>query len=513
MSDYDVFISYAWSDNTNVIPWEEGGESRWVRCFKAVMQERLDRRMGRTGAAKIFMDTQDIRPGNNLNQAIVDALNHTRVFLPLISAGYFHPNSTCCKLEREHFISTLGTSPAKENRIVGVILDGPGGFDDWKKYFFPDVLAFPFFEKVVGSDAMVRFGNDAVDAKFLARIDSLADILCKRLRELQPSAATAATAVTAPTAPTAAAAAPAVPRVPEKGRVLFAAVPGHLEQQRTELVNVLIADGWTVFPPENECPADISECEQWVTKTISQEKIQAYAQITDSHPWKPGLHDAAQLRGAAKASDVELMVYRLADVDLAQVTHKEHRAWLETLSSKTIPQLRVDLPDALQKMLVRRREAERLRIQQEQAPLTSVYITVSVADRDEPLAGAEIVKLAALDAYGSIGSKAGEGLEESFDEIHGLLTVYGNEDYNLRVFPVLNRWRTILARRKLSRTQAPPFGVLVLKPPPEDKDFCLNRCIVPRMHRIPHGDAAAMDEYLRDVREFVNAKNLKGGAP
>jgi hypothetical protein len=500
MPEFDVFISYSWKDNSLVEPWAAAREDRWVRCFKFALQERLNYKLGLINQppATIFLDAKDMDAGDNFDAEILQALDNTRVFLPLISPWYVHTTTPYCKLEREYFIDkVLGPNAPTLGRIVGVLIDGAEGLKIWKEHFFAEVLAFPFFEKVIDSESMVRLGNNGVGKSFLDRIDTLAENLCKRIIDLRGTAV-----------------APA-PQVPEKGRVFFAAVPGHLEQQRTELVKALFADGWTVFPQENECPADISICEQWVTDTIAQQKIQAYVQILDAYPWKPSLHDAAQFRGATKAPGIERMVYRLAEVDLTLVTNKEHLAWLSTLSSKSVPQLRVDLPAALQQMLVLRREAERSiakQIAQQAAPPTTVFITVSAADDDEPLAGMEIANLATLDAYGSIGSKAGEGLEESFDEIDGLLTVYGNEDYTLRVTSVLKSWRTILAKRRLPRTQAPPFGILVLPPPPGDKDFCLNKFIVPRMHRIPHGDAAAMQTYLDDVRAFVDTKRQQGVA-
>lgn len=506
MPDYDVFISYSWKDNTLVEPWAAAREDRWVRCFKFALQERLNYKLGLLNQppASIFLDAKDMDAGDHLDSAILDALDNTRVFLPLVSPWYVHTSTPYCRLERDHFKSRLqqyaantGQDAATLGRIIGVLIDGAEGLKIWKEHFFAEVLAFPFFEKVFDSEALVRLGNNGVGKSFLDRIDTLAENLCKRLIELRGTKV-----------------APA-PQVPEKGRVFFAAVPGHLEQQRTELVKALLADGWSVFPQENECPAGIPECEQWVADTLAQQGVKAYAQILDAYPWTPTLHDAAQHRAAARVSGVELMVYRLASVDLAQVTHKEHRTWLETLSSKSVPQLRVDLPAALQQMLVRQREEERSRakgIAQQTAPPATVYITVSAADADEPLACDQITKLEALEVYGSIGSKAGEGLEESFNEIDGLLTIYGDEDYSLRVSSVLNRWRTILAKRRLPRTQAPPFGILVLPPPPGDKDMCLKKCLVPRMHRIPQGDDAAMQAYLADVRAYVAARPAPGGA-
>ncbi len=499
MPEFDVFISYSWKDNSLVEPWAAAREDRWVRCFKFALHERLNYKLGLLNQppATIFLDAKDMDAGDNLNAEILQALDNTRVFLPLISPWYVHTSTPYCKLERDYFKTRLGADAATLGRIVGVLIDGPEGLKIWKEHFFAEVLAFPFFEKVVDSESMVRLGNNGVGKSFLDRIDTLAENLCKRIIELRGAAVAAA------------------PQVPKKGSVFFAAVPGHLEQQRTELVKALLAEGWAVFPQENECPVGIPECEQWVSDTLAQQGIKAYAQILDAYPWTPTLHDAAQQRSAARVPGVELMVYRLAGVDLAQVTHKEHRAWLETLSSKSVPQLRVDLPAALQQMLVRQREEERSRVKQiaqMSAPPATVYITVSAADADEPLACDEITKLEALEAYGSIGSKAGEGLEESFNEIDGILTIYGDEDYGLRVSSVLNRWRTILAKRRLPRTQAPPFGILVLPPPPGDKEMCLKKCLVPRMHRIPHGDDDAMQKYLSDVRAYVAARPVQGGA-
>jgi TIR domain len=94
--EHDIFISYAHHDDEI--------HERWVRQFAKQLEDDYRSRTGRK--LNIFLDKEDLRTGQLLDERLQQALRQTRVFVPILSPTYLA--SEWCRREFESFLTIAG---------------------------------------------------------------------------------------------------------------------------------------------------------------------------------------------------------------------------------------------------------------------------------------------------------------------------------------------------------------------------------------------------------------------
>lgn len=477
---HDIFLSYATVDDSDLAQsW--AGQPKWVGCFKVALQQAVDRNLGRRSSASWFYDAKDLQMGDKLDEKIKGALDQTKLFVALLSNGYFHPNCWC-NLEREHFIGRLGADAAQQRRVLGVLLDEKA-LEQWKERCFPTVRAFPFYSKDEAIEQAIRLGDAEIDGKFLNGISRLAKEIADRLQELGDEPVQ-----------------PPVRPAETRGTVYLAVVPGEMEEVRAEIAAALAYAGWKVIPGENECAADPAECAEAAANSLREAEVLAYVQVLGSHAWRPGKYDRVQFESARLVQPAKpILVYRPDSIDLEKVKDADYRAWLAEVPARSLPQIKAEVLEALAKAAAP--APARAQATSDQA----AYITLSVAPPECETLGQEVIgTLQQANVYGTICSADGAGLEEIFLSDDGLLTVFGNEPYD-RVQQILMSWRKLLAQYRRPPSATPPVGVYLAEPRAADKRRAINMTL-PGLRVLEGNDPAALGQFVEAVQKFGASK-------
>ena len=98
--DQDIFISYAQVDNEPLNFNDR--EVRWVSHLKEQLQKRVDQKLGRKGASKIWMDLDDLAGNESVTPAIDSAIHKTAALVVVLSDGYLR--SMWCQQEIRTFV-------------------------------------------------------------------------------------------------------------------------------------------------------------------------------------------------------------------------------------------------------------------------------------------------------------------------------------------------------------------------------------------------------------------------
>jgi hypothetical protein len=488
---YDVFLSYASVDNTWLAqPFAE--QQRWVMCFKVALQQAIDRELGRTGDAQWFLDSKDLRTGDQFDAELKSAVEKTTVFVALASNAYFNDNSYC-KIEREHFVATHAPQGSRHGRIFGVLL-GENALSLWKEKGFPELQAFAFYDKNTATERSMRLGEGAITDRFIQRISSLGKDIARYLSEMRVDAPHVARRTT-----------------PSRGTVFLAAVPGEIEAERTELAQALAAANWNVLPENNGCDQDFDSCQR-ATQSRVLESI-AFVQLLSPHPWKPRPYDKAQFQGAKDAAK-PFFRFRSDEIDLAKVTDLEHRTWLQqdNVAARSMAGIkkelisRLDEIEACSAAVNRRAEVTGATadIQKTEGrdDTATAFITLSVAPAERPGLGQELAKrLKEKNVYALIPKEENLSFENCLLQEHGFLTVFGNEPYE-RIEKALLEWRRLLLKYRPKPNKAPPIGIYLSEPPPADKFAAINMTL-PGLRLLPWDSEPEFEEFVGAVRTYV----------
>ena len=166
--EHDIFISYAQVDN---LPTNRGGkEIRWVSFFKEELQKRVDQKLGRVNATKIWMDPQDLGGNHAVTPTVDTAIRKTAVWVVVLSYGYLR--SMCCQEDIRSFVEAANG----EGRLFVVNLadiprdDRPEGIRDF--------IGFNFFDPITRSEV------DPGSLEFGQSLLRLRDELAERLETM-----------------------------------------------------------------------------------------------------------------------------------------------------------------------------------------------------------------------------------------------------------------------------------------------------------------------------------------
>ena len=95
---YDVFISYCQKNNT--IPVGAKTKAGWVDNFRKQLKMDLELQKGIT-TTEIFIDYKELLPGEDLDDALKNAIQNSAILLVILSKKYLE--SGWCKKERDEF--------------------------------------------------------------------------------------------------------------------------------------------------------------------------------------------------------------------------------------------------------------------------------------------------------------------------------------------------------------------------------------------------------------------------
>ena len=490
MSKYDIFLSYARVDNT-ALAEPYAGQTEWVMAFKVALQQAVDSQLGRTDDAKWFFDAQSLRTAHHLTHEISQALDETSLLVALVSRGYFHEDSWC-KIEREHFLKNLGPDAVRARRIYAVLL-GEDMRTEWQEHGFSEALDFPFYDKDSATGRSMRLGAEGkISAKFMERISALAADLAGRIRELRGSGARVT-----------------VPATKPHGSIVLAAVPGEIEERRTELAEFLTGKGWQVLPERNRWDWDSERCAA-ATKAACKDAT-AFIQLLSRFPWWPGEFDRVQFQAALdsgmvsfqnmEASSKPFFRYRSDDFTLAAITsNPEHKKWLQEydVAARSMPTIKEEVGGWLDTFLA---EEER-RKHQPYVSANCSAITLSVSSQERTSLGRKLAdRLRQESLYSYVPIQDIPDLSQCFDKEHGFVAVFGNEIYTQRLEQVLKNWRELWMEYGIRRGKWPPMAVFLSDPPPDNKAEAINVSF-PNMEIIRSWDDASFKGFVNSVQQY-----------
>jgi TIR domain len=488
---YDIFLSYASVDNT-ALAEPYANQTHWVMGFKVALQQAVDLQLGRTGDAQWFFDAQRLRTGDHLTDKISQALDSTRLLVALVSPGYFHEESWC-KMEREYFLKSLGPDPARARRMYAVLLDEHMR-SEWQKHGLAEALDFTFYDKNSATDRSIRLGGEGrISPKFMERISTLATDITTRIKELR---------VCDGSSPQ--------PSLPRHGTIVVAAVPGEIEDRRTELADFLTGKGWRVLPERNVCDSDIERCGA-TTKAFCKDAA-AFIQLLSRFPWRPSELDRIQFQAALDSGMVSLQKteeskkpffrYRSDDFHLAALTSSsEHKKWLQDhdVAARSMPAIKEEIGRWLDNFLVK---AERQKEHRQTVGANCSAITLSVSSQERTSLGKKLSdRLKQESVYSYLPVQDIPDLSQCFDKEHGFVAVFGNEIYTQRLEQVLKKWRELWMECGIRRGYWPPMAVFLADPPPDNKAEAINVSL-PDMEIISSRDDTSLKGFVAAVQRY-----------
>jgi TIR domain len=163
-----VFISYAHVDNEPSIPGDDA--TRWVNTLRQSLQIRIDQKLGRKDAVRIWMDRGGLAGHEPVTQRIREAISSSAILVVAFSNGYLE--SPWCQQERELFIEIPR--------------------DRWPKMFSDDI-GYQFYQKEPVTGLVSRLADpmpDPQEKAYWTELNKLRTEIAYKLEQLQRLGAT-----------------------------------------------------------------------------------------------------------------------------------------------------------------------------------------------------------------------------------------------------------------------------------------------------------------------------------
>jgi len=249
--EYDIFISYAHTDNLTSKP----EEVRWVEQFHEDLRVGLARLIGRTDKVKIWRD-EKLDGSQLFDQVIQNRINQSAIFLALNSPGY--RESDYCQQELRRFhqkaqAEKAGLHVGERMRIFNVLLYNIP-YDQWP-IEFGHTSGFPFH--IAKSSEDLGAPLDVQEKNFKTRMGELVTAVVQLLNSF----------ATAPS--------PIAPPPDEAHGVYIAEVADSLRTIRKRVINELSQKAIKVYktiPP----PYEPREHEQAVRAAMKEAKLSVH---------------------------------------------------------------------------------------------------------------------------------------------------------------------------------------------------------------------------------------------
>ena len=176
---YDIFLSYAHTDNLKVFEEKKG----WIETFYNDLTNSLWQSIGKRDVT-IWWDEKRLDGNTLFNDSIADAVENSAILVCLNSPSYL--NSEYCKKELGLYYKYIqekfrGVKVGDRSRIVNVLLYNIP-YQGWPPEF-DGTTGFPFHDSIEEDDQghPLRMGTD----EFRNNLESLCDSLVRILKELK----------------------------------------------------------------------------------------------------------------------------------------------------------------------------------------------------------------------------------------------------------------------------------------------------------------------------------------
>ncbi|MDA8136052.1 MAG: toll/interleukin-1 receptor domain-containing protein [Desulfobacteraceae bacterium] len=197
--DWDVFISYCTKNNEKDVGVEHG----WVDYFVHQFTKDLNEQRG-IQSPEIFIDYRGLLPGEDLNDALLKAINKSAVFIVILSHKYLESGwckKEWCAMEKKNEFLLKNT--AFSERITISLQSDHGGYQslnrifiveyekvdikDWPKEF-RSVFATKLWDEENEDKTLGRPAPKPSEDKYYLRINKLSKGVAKQLNDLKKRA-------------------------------------------------------------------------------------------------------------------------------------------------------------------------------------------------------------------------------------------------------------------------------------------------------------------------------------
>jgi hypothetical protein len=426
--DQDIFISYAQVDNE---PLDfNGREVRWVSRLKEQLQRRIDQKLGRKGASKIWMDLDDLGGNQSVTPAIDSAIHQTAALVVVLSNGYLE--SEWCRKEIRSFVES---ADAKGRLFVVHHTDIP--LDD-RPEGIRDLIGFNFFDQESKSEV------DPFSGEYSKELLKLREKLAGKLTEMHQAPD--------PGSEEGNAAAPSP-------AILLAEVTPDLDDARDALATYVEKLDYRVLPAKLY-NRGAQEFEEMLDQDLTQAKlfVQLLGQFgTPRTEDLPEGYEGLQLARAQAANVPVLRAYERDTLAFDKIKNESHRRFLAAsdVMALDLEEFKAAIKEKLEELALR--EAKPAAPDMGDKP-----VLIHVLGDDLAAAFNIRDRLAARDLAWEIVDEE-EPLEElaKIRDPAGLVLVYGEQSPGKWI---KQRMRTLMDLR-LSKQPLEPACVLYFDPP------------------------------------------------
>lgn len=458
----DIFISYAQVDNTPVE--RNGKEVRWVTHLKEQLQKRVDQKLGRIGAAEIWMDLDDLAGNEAVTPTIDSVIQKTAALVIILSDGY--PNSMWCQKEIQHFVAAAGASGRLfVVHLADIALDA-------RPEEVRELIGFNFFDKDVKAEL------DPSSVEYSKELLKLREKLAAKLTVMKHAVASETDDE---------AAAPSTPAV------FLAEGTPDLDEDRDALATYIEKLGYRVLPAK-VYPRGAEEFTQKLEQDLDQAKL--FVQLLGPFGTRqtedfPKGYEGLQRGRATVANVPTLRAYERDTVDFKTIKNQSHRAFLgaSDVMALDLEEFKATIKAALEELALR--EAKPAAQQTGNRP---VLIHALGGDLSAAFHIRDRVVAQNL-AYEIVDEN--EPLEElaRIRDYAGLVLVYGEKSEGKWI---KQRMRTFMELR-LAKQPAEPACVLYFEPPEKRQQMLASP---PPFFRTIDGTSSTEPEFQQFIEEL-----------
>lgn len=435
--EQDIFISYAQVDN-QPMDYGDRRDFRWVTYLKDQLQKRIDGKLGRIGATKIWMDLDDLGGNESVPLAIDSALDKTAILVIVLSDGYLE--SEWCKKEIQTFVES---TKADDRLFVVHLADIPL---DKRPKEIRDLIGFNFVDKQLQGEL-----NPSHD-EYNFKLSKLRSKLAEKLKELHqifdPTVGAGNGASLRP-------------------GIFLAEVAPDLADDREALAVYIEKLGYRVLPAKLY-PRGAEEYQQLLDQDIEQAKlfVQLLGQFSTAHTDDfPEGYEGLQVNRARYAKVPLLRAYARGTVDFKKIRNDSYCQFLGASDVKAldIEEFKADIKKTIEELLLR--ESNPTTPEMGEKP---VLIHVRKNDKAAAFHIRDRLKERAL------GYEIVVDEDESFVELvkireyTGLVLVYGEQSPGIWIKQRMQTFRELV----MSKQGGAPICVLYFDPP-EKRDELL----------------------------------------
>jgi hypothetical protein len=427
--DQDIFISYAQVDNE---PLDiKGREICWVSHLKEQLQRRIDQKLGRKGASKIWMDLDDLAGNESVTPAIDSAINKTAALVVVLSDGYL--SSVWCRKEIRSFVETAN---ANGRLFVVHLAEIPL---DAQPEEIRDLIGFNFFDKELKAEL------DPSSGEYSKALLKLREKLSGKLSELKQ------TPDLAEDRGNAASSSPAV---------LLAESTPDRDDERGALATYIEKLGYRVLPAKLY-PRGAQEFQTMLDQDLAKAKL--FIQLLGPFCTRrtedfPEGYEGLEL-GRAKIANVPILrAYERDTVDFEKIKNEAHRSILEAsdVMALDIEEFKVAIKEKLNELTLR--ESKPVAVSMDEYK----PVLIHVLDEDQKSARQVCTHLDGLNVLWEIVEED-ESLEElaKIQDFAGMVLVYGEKSSGKWIKQQMRTFMNV----RLSKQPIEPGCVMYFDPP------------------------------------------------